>query len=174
MSVLFSFSTVLSVVSAFQSKPLIDEGILVATAAIVESWQTNSRRLADATRKREREREMKIGRSEKQRKRKRSIENDSRFVFILKLLPELIYLFLISDQHHTSSPFALFFSSLISPPHLACRHYHYFLHTPFSQVELFPICQIRLFDFNNNSCCCCCWYQLQLIMARTVEICCNF
>jgi len=69
MSVLFSFSTVVSVVSAFQSKSLIDEGILVATAAIVESWQTNSRRSADATRKRDRER--KTGRSEKQRNRQR-------------------------------------------------------------------------------------------------------
>lgn len=85
------------VVSARQSKPLIGGGRLVATVATVaaaaKGWQTNSRRLADEAREWGRER----------REGERGLASDGHFVFISKMLHELIYLFLISGQHHTSA-----------------------------------------------------------------------
>lgn len=93
---------------------------LVATVA--KGWQTNSRRSADDAR---------VGqKGESKSMRESGLASDGHFVFISKTLHELIYLFLISDQHHT---FSCCCSSLYRTPFTVyckcCR----------CLVELFPL-----------------------------------
>lgn len=66
---------------------------------VAKAWQTNSRRSTDVARLEQ----------DSRSRRESGLASDGHFVFISKMLHELIYLFLISDQHHT------FFCSSPSP-----------------------------------------------------------